>query len=171
MFSSIPGRIRCSEISHFAGYFSKNVWYVLMLERQGQRNRTAGHRAGKTLLGQEFWSMLLEPCLHCFRSSAVVYPQHMCCKAVPGSQLFSVKKCGRKAADLMSLVLQQESKPCANSAQAPSAAPTGIILPWAVSALPEKYKLLLIFIPKFFIGHFGWRNVNLNLSGFSRNQP
>lgn len=167
MFSSLPGRIKCSEISHFAGCFLKNVWYVLMLERQGQRNRTIGHRVGKTLLGHGIQSILSWPCLHCFKSSAVVYPQHMCCKAVPRSQLFSVKKCGRKAEGLVSLVLQQKTKPCTNSAQALSPAPTGIILPGEVSTLSREQKLLLISIPEFYVGHLGWRNMNLSLSSVS----
>lgn len=49
-------------------------------------------------------------CLICFKSGAVVYLLHMCRKAVPGSQRFSVKKCGRKAVGLVSLVLQQKIK-------------------------------------------------------------
>lgn len=167
MFSSLPGRIKCSEIPHFAGCFLKNVWYVLMLERQGQRNGTIGHRAGKTLLGHGVRSMLSYPCLHCFKSNAVVYPQHMCCKAVPGPQLFSVKKRGRKAVGLVSLVLQQKTEPCGDAARALPPAPTGIILPGEVSSLPKEHKSLLIFMPEFYIGHLGWRNVNLSLSSVS----
>lgn len=88
----------------------------------------------------------------------------MCCEAVHGSQLFSGQKCERKAAAHVSLVLQQKSKPCVNSARALSPAPTGIILPREVSTLPKQHKVLLIFMPGFYVSHLGWRNVTLSLS-------
>lgn len=108
----------------------------------------------------------------CYRSpicslSAVVYLQHMCCKAVCGSQLCSVKKCERKAAAHVSLVLQQKTKPCTNSVWVLSPAPTGIILPGEVSTLPKEHMLWLIVIPEFYIGHLGWRNMTLSLSSVS----
>lgn len=136
-----------------------------MSERQGQRNRTMGHRVGKTLLAHGVGPCHRSPVCSVLKAVRLFTLSTCAARLDPGSQLFSGKKCKRKA---VALCVSCPSTKDQTLHRLCFLHPQAFILPGDVSTLPKEQKLLLILIPELYVGHLGWRNMNLSLS--SRNQ-